>query len=320
MRHTTLFFVTLFSLSVFCFSQEKSIPDLRKQAAKLQKDGNWKDAFQVYESLLLEKADNGQGGADDLNNAWVCLSRMRQSKLVDELLEKVVEKYSEDWRVLVSAARVYNQIPKWGMIIDDEFVRESRSGGGRQVNTRERDRVKSLSLMEQALKVSVNEEDKKALGAFYFEFAAAIGRGGNEAWRLQDLTNLDELPDYHEGGYYSARNVGTPVNADGSPVYYEISPSWEDAKNDGERWRFLLTEVAEIDPTRMAEAKYQWIRFIKNQFGVQTMRNWGGGRFFGSHSPEEGKENESGTYELHTLEETESIVRLATGIKRINIT
>ena len=199
MRHTTLFFVTLFSLSVFCFSQEKSISDLRKQAAKLQKDGNWKDAFQVYESLLLEKADNGQGGADDLNNAWVCLSRMRQSKLVDELLEKVVEKYSEDWRVLVSAARVYNQIPKWGMIIDDEFVRESRSGGGRQVNTRERDRVKSLSLMEQALKVSVNEEEKKALGAFYFEFAAAIGRGGNEAWRLQDLTNLDELPDYHEG-------------------------------------------------------------------------------------------------------------------------
>ena len=58
---------------------------------------------------------------------------------------------------------------------------------------------------------------KKALGTFYFEFAAAIGRGGNEAWRLQDLTNLDELPDYHEGGYYSARNVGTPVNAEGVP-------------------------------------------------------------------------------------------------------
>ena len=110
------------------------------------------------------------------------------------------------------------------------------------------------------------------------------------------------MPDYHEGGYYSARNVGTPVDAEGAPVYYEISPSWKDAKNDGERWRFLLTEVAEIDSARTAEAKYQWIRFIKGQFGVQTMRSWGGERFFGGHSPEEGKENESGTYELHTLD------------------
>ena len=319
MRHITLSLIILFSFNIFCFSQEKSISDLRKQAAKLQKDGNWKDAFQVYESLLLERADTGQGGADDLKNAWVCLSRMRQSKLVDDLLEKVVEKYPEDWRILVSAARVYNQIPKWGMMIDDEFIRESRSGGGKRVNTRERDRVRSLSLMEQALNVSADEEDKKALGTFYFEFAAAIGRGGNEAWRLQDLTDLTKLPDYHEGGYYSARNVGTPVDAEGAPVYYEVSPSWKEAKNDGERWRFLLTEVAEIDSARTAEAKYQWIRFIKGQFGVQTMRSWGGGRFFGGHSPEEGKENESGTYELHTLDETETIARLATGIKRIKL-
>ena len=101
MRYITLSLIILFSFNIFCFSQEKSISDLRKQAAKLQKDGNWKDAFQVYESLLLERADTGQGGADDLKNAWVCLSRMRQSKLVDDLLEKVVEKYPEDWRILI---------------------------------------------------------------------------------------------------------------------------------------------------------------------------------------------------------------------------
>ena len=44
---------------------------------------------------------------------------------------------------------------------------------------------------------------------------------------------------------------------------------------------FFLLRL-EVDSARTAEAKYQWIRFIKNQFGVQTMRNWGGGRFFGS--------------------------------------
>ena len=85
-------------------------------------------------------------------------------RIIGESCRKVFE----DWRILVSAARVYNQIPKWGMIIDDEFVRESRSGGGRQVNTRERDRVKSLSLMEQALNVSVNEEDKKGIRYILF--------------------------------------------------------------------------------------------------------------------------------------------------------
>ena len=275
----TLF--TFLSLSLTCFSEEASISDLRKKAAKLQKDGNWKDAYQVYETLLLEKVNSGQGGADDLQNAWRCLSRIRQGKLVDGLLDKVVEKYPEDWRILSSAARVYNQIPKWGTIIDNEFERGSRSRGGKQVNTQERDRVRSLSLMEQAFKVSAKEEDQKALAVFYFEFASAIGRRGNEAWRLQDLTDLKSLPDYHDGGYYSARNVGTPVDEEGVPVFYGLPESWEKAKNDGERWRFLLTEVAEINLSRAGEAKYQWINFIKNQFGVQTMRSGGFGNFFG---------------------------------------
>ena len=313
----TLF--TFLSLSLTCFSEEASISDLRKKAAKLQKDGNWKDAYQVYETLLLEKVNSGQGGADDLQNAWRCLSRIRQGKLVDGLLDKVVEKYPEDWRILSSAARVYNQIPKWGTIIDNEFERGSRSRGGKQVNTQERDRVRSLSLMEQAFKVSAKEEDQKALAVFYFEFASAIGRRGNEAWRLQDLTDLKSLPDYHDGGYYSARNVGTPVDEEGVPVFYGLPESWEKAKNDGERWRFLLTEVAEINLSRAGEAKYQWINFIKNQFGVQTMRSGGFGNFFGGRNPDEGKENESGTYQIHTLEETESIVRLATGVKRIKL-
>ena len=43
------------------------------------------------------------------------------------------------------------------------------------------------------------------------------------------------------------------------------------------------------------------------------------GRYFGRQSRDDGKKDESGTYELHTLSEDETIARLASGIKRFKL-
>ena len=321
MRSIIPLILTFFAFSLISNAEEQSLNDARKKANKLQKDGNWKEAYEAYEGLLMGEGNSGSNAAGDLQNAWRCLNRTGQIQDIDKFLESVTEKYPDDWRILASAAKIYMGMQHMGYLISGEFKRGHHRGGGKYVNAYERDRVKSLALMEQAMKSSEGEEDKAALGNFYLEFANSIrsNRGSSESWRLQNLTNFKEIPDFQDGGYYGARNVGTPVNEDGSPVLYALPSAWNEAKNDGERWRFLLTEAGEISPALAGNAKYQWISFLRNQFGVQTMQQWGFGGFFGQRSPDQGKKNESGTYELHTLKENETIARLATGVKRITL-
>ncbi len=57
--------------------------------------------------------------------------------------------------------------------------------------------------------------------------------------------------------------------------------------------------------------------FLHDQFDVQTMAEYGW--FFGRAEVDDTQKNESGTYALHTLKETETIARLATGIKRFDL-
>ncbi len=52
--------------------------------------------------------------------------------------------------------------------------------------------------------------------------------------------------------------------------------------------------------------------FLKSQFGEQTMQ------YYGWRQPQE-EGNESGTYALHTLKDSETIARLANGIKRFDL-
>ena len=63
--------------------------------------------------------------------------------------------------------------------------------------------------------------------------------------------------------------------------------------------------------------RWQFAQFLESQFGVQTMAQWGWR--FGRMATDDTKEDESGTYALHTLKENETIARLATGIKRFDL-
>ncbi|MFP6872709.1 MAG: MG2 domain-containing protein [Verrucomicrobiales bacterium] len=321
MKFVPLLVITLCSLLAIPSGKTGPAEDARNKAAKLKKAGNWKESFEAYKGLLINEGNSGKTAAEDLQNAWDSLNRLGQVVLMDEFLESVIQKYPQDWRVLSRAGSLYMRANSWGFIIGGEFKRGHHRGGGKRVNTQQRDRVRALSLMEQAMKAAGDDEDKAAVAGLYLEFANAIGsnRGRSESWRLQYLTDFSKLPDWDEGGYHGARDVGAPVDDDGKPILYSIPESWEKATDDGERWRYLLTEAAELAPTRAGEIMFRWSSFLRNQFGVERMRQWGFGGFFGGHSPDDGRENESGTYELHTLKQNETIARLATGIKRISL-
>ena len=135
-------------------------------------------------------------------------------------------------------------------------------------------------------------------------------RGYSESWRLQYLTDLKVLPDYEDGWGYYRQTAGAPVDADGKPVFYHVPKSFEAAETDGQRWRWCLQQAVEMNPQQLNAVRMQFAEFLLNQFGVQTMAQWGWR--FGRMETDDTKEDESGTYALHTLGEDETIARLAT--------
>ncbi|MBN2449936.1 MAG: alpha-2-macroglobulin, partial [Lentisphaeria bacterium] len=86
------------------------------------------------------------------------------------------------------------------------------------------------------------------------------------------------------------------------------------AASDGERWRRLLQQAAAADPDLAHESRVAFAGFLHQQFGVQTMAAHYG-RFFGGADADQ----RSGIYAVHTLKDSETIARLAVGIRRFEL-
>ncbi|MBE3134697.1 MAG: alpha-2-macroglobulin, partial [Acidobacteria bacterium] len=303
---------------------EKEPAGNREVYAKQMKGGNWKDAYEGFSLLALDPADDPAQVGGDLTNAVACLQNLGRQNEIDAFREKVIAAHGANWRLLKAAADSYMQTPHDGFIVASVFERGGHRGGGTYANAYERDRVRALQLMQQAMKAAEKDANKADVGAFYMNLASMLlgQRGYNEAWRLQYLTDLATLPDYEEGYYgrygRGGSPRGAPVDGDGNPVYYHIPKSWEAATSDGKRWRWALVQAAECGHGLESTASHQLADFLLNQFGVQTMAEY---RWFFGRAAEadETKKDESGTYALHTLGEDETIARLATGIKRFKL-
>ena len=298
-------------------NQEKPQPE---KVQKLMSDGNWKEAYDGFAKLALDPDADPKQVGPYLQNALGCLQNLGRAADMDEFREKVIAAQSGNWRLLSTAAQTYMQHDHSGTMIAGKFVRGPHRGGtAKFVNSYERDRVRALQLMQQAIEKSANEPNKGDLGEFYIRFSEVLlgDRGYNEAWRLQYLSDLTTLPDYDEGGYgyYYGPSRGAPVNPDGTPVFYSLPKSWKDAKSDGERWRWTLMQATEMGN---GYAKRMFADFLSNQFGAETLAQYGW--FFGrAQDDDDTRKDESGAYALHTLAEDETIARLATGIKRFKL-
>lgn len=323
MYKTRLAVVALLAgLATYCLMAAKPAEpkDERAKAAKTYQQGNYKDAYAVYRKLALDpKCDPMQVGSD-LNMGINCLNNLARVDEVDEFREGVIKVHQKNWRLLQAAANTYNGGNHYGYIVAGKFYRGGHRGGGRYVSTYHRDRVRALQLMEKAIPVAMEKAAKPELAQLHFDFATMLignyNYYGGQSWRLQYLTDLTKLPDYEDGNqYYGYGNAqGAPVDAQGKPVYHHIPKTYEKAKSDGERWRWLLMQVAEYQPARKNEVQMLFANFLHQQFGEQTMAYYG--RAFASSDT---KKDDSGTYALHTLKDTETIARLANGIKRFTL-
>ena len=318
-----LLVILLFSVTA-SFADQIDHQPLRKEAQKAYADGNWKDAYNLFRKLCLEIDNDPRKVGSDLTQAWQCLRQLNRLDELDAFREQVIEKHIRNWRLLQAAARSYIQNNHWGYIIAGEFQRGDHRGGGKYVNAIQRDRVRALQLMKQGLDLSVDETSKSEVAHFYLEFAGFFVqyRGYRQAWRLQYLTDLSRLPDYEPGyGYeYDRRLQGAPVDARGRPIMHQLPESFEASTSDGQRWRYLQWAAVQLDHRLGNQVKYDFASFLHQQFGVQTLREYGD--FFTGRRPvseDDPAKDQSGPYEVHTLKSDETIAKLAAGVRRFQL-
>ncbi len=299
-----------------------SIPEQRTKLTKAYNDGNFKAAYEGLKKLALDPKNDPKLVGKDLELAINSLYRLGRTEEVDDFRESVIKVHEKNWRLLQTAAHTLTNGDHIGFMIAGEFKRGGHRGGGHMVNSLQRDRTRSLQLMQQAHENTKTENDRGAIAAFYLDFAHLLvhGAGYADAWRLQYLTDLSKLPDYEDGYWWHRHrnHNGAPVDDKGNPVLHKTPKSYKDAESDGERWRWMLTQVIEFDAGRVSEVDMLFGDFMRGQLGVQTMAYYGW-RFGGIEENDEPQKEKTGTFALHTLKDEETIARLATGLKRFNI-
>ncbi|MBU0755292.1 MAG: alpha-2-macroglobulin, partial [Planctomycetes bacterium] len=317
-----LFGIILFSAFPLLFpgalplSGEEDIPQSRQKAEKEWKSGNYKDAYDIFSRLALDPGNDPKEVIRDFDRAVTCLQNLGRKEEIDAFRDKAVEVNRDNWRFLWIAADSILREEHAGNRVAGKFLRGTYQGG-EYVTCMERDRTQALKLYERAMEKSQGAVDKESLPFFYLQFAQQMlwERRDGSAWKLQSLTDLDALPDYEEGyGHYGSENVGAPVDEEGNPLFYNVPESWEAAKNDGQRWRWLLSRGVELNPGEKQNVDCMLAHFLRAQFGVQTLLQYSG---YLSRSSDPDREN--GVYTLHTLGEDETLARLANGIKRFKL-
>ena len=281
-------------------------------------DGNWNEALAVLRAILPQAEHKGEPLAEDLRHAVTCLQQLNRWEEWDAVVEETVAAHGGDWQLLAAAASLYGGTQSWGTVVSGEFRRGQRAGG-KFVNCGARDRVRSLQLMAQALPlVRAGELSPSQRADFFGTFANQIL--AEEGWALQALTDLAKLPDYEEMqrgrgrfGMPGPGGRGAPVDEKGDPVLHRVPESWEKAVSDGERMRWLLSEMAGQSPGAAVRADEILAGFLASQFDVRTMADsW-------RRAADDDHARRSGIMALHTLKDNETVARLATGVQRFTL-
>ncbi|HBC88810.1 MAG TPA: alpha-2-macroglobulin [Lentisphaeria bacterium] len=315
-----------FTLSGFAFAADDTSKTARDKALKFYNQGNYKEAYDAFSKLALGEETVPIQVGEDLHNAVNCLANLNRQNEFDELVEGCIAKNSKNWMLLKKAAEIYMYSNHYGFMISGKYERGNHRGGGKNVNSQERDRIRSLQLFVQGMSIVQKDGTGNDKYHYYEDFARSIlqGRGYNDSWQMQFLSDLSQLPDYEEGYYgHRGETKGAPVDENGNPVFYKVPASFADAKSDGERWRWLLEEAIKSEPGSKNSILLQYAGFLSTQFGVETMAYFRG--YFGPRDDGDGNvdedadKDESGPYAVHTLTEDETIAKLATGIKRFKL-
>ena len=310
MRRLSLFIIIF--TAVFTVVNAGSFQKLESKADKLFRENNNKEAFYLYKKILLDY----KVPPVVLSRAVASMKRAGLEGEYDSLFKAVAAKYSKDPEMVIELAESKMSVNYYGHMIAGEFIRGHHRGRADRVYTLERDRVEALRLMFGVMpKITDN-----LLAAKYYNTLKKLmmwGRQGNNAWKLQYLTDVNELPDYQKRNTwfasYRMRYYGAPVDAVGKPIFYHVPKTFDAAVNDGERWRFAVNKLINNDKLGGKAKKREKLGlaiFFKSQFGVETVAYSMRSKF---------QTLTEGPYAVHLLKDDESIAKLANGVRRIKL-
>ncbi len=248
-----------------------SIDERRATSKKEMQAGNFKDAYEGFKALALGPVEQPATVGQDLQQAIQCLRNLGLVHEIDALRDEVIKVHAKNWRLLWTAAQSVISGQHYGYTISGKFHRGQHRGTGQVVQSFQRDRVRALQLMVDAMQIleadiAAGRENKSMAPTFYQSLASMLKDGGgyHQAWRLQYLTDLTTLPDYEPGwGYPHAGTAGAPVDASGEPVFHQAPESWETAESDGERWRWTLVQMVEHSPSWRNNVRFQFAQFLE---------------------------------------------------------
>ncbi|MEN3941957.1 MG2 domain-containing protein [Prosthecobacter sp. SYSU 5D2] len=297
-------------------SQAQTVQETEKRMEALIQEGNHREAADLGKKTLLSPA----GTPRLLELTTQALRDLQAFPEQEEVIEGAVKTHSQSWQMLLAAGQSYRGLPHGGMLVDGKFERGHHRwvrGGGSFVQTQLRDRVRTLQLFEAAWKALPADADSSAKTTVLMDLSSALSQnqyGTPQAWTLQHLTDLTTLPDYDDQSGLDSPASGYPVDAEGNPVYFKAAESWATAQSDGERLFWVMEEQARIsgDPhAGIAERA----ALAKSWFSVRSIAEMG----FRFSNDEEEPSRRDGIAALQTLNDDETVVKLATGPKRLTL-
>lgn len=303
-----------------CMAQNPDASQVLTQVKALKDQGNFRDAADLAKPALLKP----DATVELLDAACEVLMKLQAANEWEETIEAAVKAHSKNAAMLLAAAAWFQRLPHGGSVVENKFERGSQRDQGRQVQTTLRDRVRALQLLESAMRAARGGDDQGTLPSILHQWIEALsvplsggyrwGRNAglsHQAWRLQHLTALSQLPDYDDQSGLDAPATGLPADPKGNPVFFKAPASWEVAASDGERLMWTLQELTRLNPLQGRDKR---ARLAKDWFSVQSLAAQG--IRFRPNNEDDESSTRNGIAALHTLKDDETVAKLATGAKR----
>jgi|GEM_PF-6332007 len=284
----------------------------------LAAQNNHREAADLGKQVLASTQDAGLA-AEVLDLTFESLSSLGAHVEQEKVIEDAAARFPQSWRVLLNAGIRVLRLPSYGEVLDGEYRRGGYRGGGRHVQSQIRDRTRALQLLEAAWKALPADATSPVRLDVLHGLESALRHGRNyfhQAWSLQVLTDLSELPDYDDQSGLDSSIGGYPVDAEGHPVFFKAAQSWESAASDGERLLWIMEERERMEPASVWQHRQTRAVMARQWFSVNTLAYYGI-RFDSSESDE--SETRGGIASLHTLKDGETTARLTTGAKRFEL-
>jgi uncharacterized protein YfaS (alpha-2-macroglobulin family) len=225
----------------------------------------------------------------------------------DDYLARLEKEAGDRWWAWFEAGEMIRSLGGSGKMVDGKFVR----GPGSDANSQAQDKALARQCFLKAMEMARDPGDKAEAA---LELAELFGKRATPVELVTKLTDLEVVPDISEERPTWGRNNSNLLVDGRSPVIGPngewrlpvLRETWADAKNDGERVYWLLSEAAKISPKHAPPAKLALAEMWHQLLGVDQLVELDYVYLEGTKSADD--PNAKGEFDLHTLRDDETIL------------